>query len=117
MTKKYVIAADLGAESGRVMRVGFDGQRLSLESIHQFPNTPVEVRGTIYWDILRLWHEVRGGIDSFAQGAASIGIATWGVDFALLDRDEKLPPSLIELRKPIEVNFHTTTSECFPDRL
>jgi rhamnulokinase len=116
MVKKYVIAADLGAESGRVMRVGFDGQRLSLESIHQFPNTPVEVRGTIYWDILRLWHEVRGGIDSFAQGAASIGIATWGVDFALLDRDGNLLANPVHYRDGRTVGMTEWVTERVPMR-
>jgi len=90
MANTYVAAVDLGAESGRVICVGFDGQRLFLRDEHAFPNIPVEVRGTLHWDALRLWHEIRTGIEKFAPCAASIGIDTWGVDFALLDRDRAL---------------------------
>ena len=58
----HVIAIDLGAESGRVMRVSFDGDRLEQTEVHRFPNIPVQARGTLYWDVLRLWNEVTIGI-------------------------------------------------------
>lgn len=82
----HVIAIDLGAESGRVMRVSFDGDRLEQTEVHRFPNIPVQARGTLYWDVLRLWNEVTIGIAQAAEGAASIGVDAWGVDFTLLDR-------------------------------
>ncbi len=43
----HVIAIDLGAESGRVMRVSFDGDRLEQTEVHRFPNIPVQARGTL----------------------------------------------------------------------
>jgi rhamnulokinase len=86
----HVIAIDLGADSGRVMRVWLEDGKLQSEEVHRFPNTPVTVDGHIYWDILRLWHEVTTGIAKAADGAASLGINVWGVDFALLDRDDRL---------------------------
>jgi sugar (pentulose or hexulose) kinase len=86
----HVIAVDLGAESGRVMDVHFDGHRLEQTEVHRFSNTPVCVHGTLYWDILRLWHEIQAGIDQVPAGACSVGIDAWGVDFALLDRDGNL---------------------------
>jgi len=82
----HVIAIDLGAESGRVMRVGWDGERLEQTEVHRFPNIPVQVCKTLHWDVLRLWHEICTGIAQAAEGAASIGVDAWGVDFALLDR-------------------------------
>jgi rhamnulokinase len=85
MSECHVIAVDLGAESGRVMDICFDGQRLTQTEVRRFNNTPVCVRNTLYWDILRLWHEIQTGIDQVQ--ASSIGIDTWGVDFGLLDRD------------------------------
>jgi sugar (pentulose or hexulose) kinase len=115
-SKKYVIAVDLGAESGRVMRVGFDGQHLTFENTHQFPNIPVEVRGTIYWDILRLWHEVRSGIDSFAAGASSVGIDTWGVDFGLLDRDGNLLANPVHYRDKRILGMDKWVTERVPMR-
>jgi rhamnulokinase len=86
----HLIAVDLGAESGRVAQVTFDGAALSMEVAHRFPNVQVEAGHTLYWDILRLWHEIKTGIDAVKGGAAGIGVDTWGVDFALLDRDGNL---------------------------
>src|SRR5690606_3647884 len=88
---KTVLAVDLGAESGRVMAVAYDGASLQVEELHRFPNTPVAVRGTLYWDFLRLWHEVQTGLaKGKARQPASLGVDTWGVDFGLLDRQGQL---------------------------
>jgi rhamnulokinase len=85
MASKQVIAVDLGAESGRVMRVGLDGSSLTSEEVHRFPNTPVPVGDTLHWNVLSLWQGISEGIDKAGTDAASIGVDSWGVDFALLD--------------------------------
>ena len=86
MATRTVLAVDLGAESGRVMAVRFDGTRFDLEELHRFPNGAVEVRGTLHWDFLRLWSDIQLGIEKGrALQPASIGVDTWGVDFGLLD--------------------------------
>ncbi len=95
---KNVIAIDLGAESGRVLRVGFDGTRFHLEDIHRFPNIPVSAGDTLYWDVLRLWHEITSGIQRAGGEVASIGMDTWGVDFALLDRHGRLLSNPVHYR-------------------
>ena len=81
---------DLGAESGRAVLGRFDGNSLALEDIHRFPNGPIRLRDSIYWDTLRLFSEIKQGISSAIRDHAckpdSIGIDTWGVDFGLLDR-------------------------------
>ena len=86
-----VLAVDLGAESGRVMAVHFDGNRLELEELHRFPNTTVTLNGTLHWNFLRLWDDIQTGI---AKGRAlnpdSIGVDTWGIDFGLLDKQGNL---------------------------
>jgi rhamnulokinase/L-fuculokinase len=90
---KKVLAVDLGASGGRVMLGCFDGETIKLEEIHRFENTPVERENTLFWDIDRLLHEIKAGIEK-ANGFASIGIDTWGVDFGLIGRDGELlePP-------------------------
>lgn len=98
MALKHVIAVDLGAESGRVMQVNFDGKTISVEEIHRFPNTPVFTLGTLHWDVLRLWHEISTGIHNVPAGAASIGLDTWGVDFAALDRQGNLLANPVHYR-------------------
>ncbi|MCC6614275.1 MAG: rhamnulokinase [Anaerolineae bacterium] len=98
MTGKHVVAVDLGGESGRVMRATFDGEHLQIEEAHRFLNIPVQVGKTLYWDALRLWHEITTGIKLVAQGASSIGVDSWGVDFAFLDRDGNMLANPIHYR-------------------
>jgi hypothetical protein len=52
-------AIDLGAESGRVASVAFDGERLELEIVHRFTHTPRDVAGVLRWDMATLdgWHQ------------------------------------------------------------
>ena len=82
-----LLALDLGAESGRAMVGKFDGARLEVEPAHRFPNVPVRMGGTLYWDMLRLFGDVVTGIRAaLCQGElASAGVDGWGVDFGLLD--------------------------------
>jgi len=84
---KRVLAFDFGASSGRAIIGVFDGEKITLEEVHRFTNDPVNVQGTIYWDVLRLFHEIKQGITKakIAGGFDSIGIDTWGVDFGLID--------------------------------
>jgi rhamnulokinase len=86
------LAVDIGAESGRAMLGSLGGGALTIEELHRFPNTPVRVRGALYWDALRLFHEIQEGLAIGRQRGdlAGIGVDTWGVDFALLDDDGAL---------------------------
>lgn len=85
-TCRTVLAVDIGAESGRVIAVQYDGQRLTLDERYRFANVPVTVRGTLHWDILRLWYDVQTGIHAASSSPIdSIGIDTWAIDFGLLD--------------------------------
>ncbi len=84
---KKVLAFDFGASSGRAILGTFDGEKITLEEIHRFSNDPVKVGHTFYWDVLRLFHEIKQGILKAKQygNIDSIGIDTWGVDFGLID--------------------------------
>ncbi|HEX9372254.1 MAG TPA: rhamnulokinase, partial [Roseiflexaceae bacterium] len=57
------LAIDLGASSGRVMLGHWDGDRFALQELHRFPNQPVNIHGHIHWDVLRLWHEIKAGME------------------------------------------------------
>jgi len=84
-----MLAFDFGASSGRAILGIFDGNKLITEELHRFSNDPVNVRGNFYWDILRLFHEIKQGIIKCVnvghKDIDSIGIDTWGVDYGLLD--------------------------------
>ena len=81
------LAFDFGASSGRAILGVFDGEKITLREVHRFSNDPVDVRSTTYWDVLRLFYEIKQGIvkAKLEGGFDSIGIDTWGVDFGLLD--------------------------------
>ena len=81
-------AVDLGAESGRVATVAFDGTRLALDVVHRFTHQPRDVDGIVRWDLEQLWGGVQHGLGRLAAGAtdiASVGADAWGVDYGLLD--------------------------------
>ena len=84
------VAIDLGASSGRVLLGRWDGARFDLQELHRFDNGAVNVLGRLHWDVLRLWSEIKDGLAHYAarfdRPPAGIGVDTWGVDFALLDR-------------------------------
>lgn len=92
MSKRRILAYDLGASSGRAMAAAFDGERLSLQEMHRFDNHPVDMRGRLYWNAPQLHiHMVDGLRAAAAQGPVdSIGVDTWGVDYALLDKNGRL---------------------------
>ncbi len=93
LVKKY-IAVDLGAESGRVMLGSVSDNKLVLEQVHRFNNEPVEEAGSLRWNFNRLFSEIKTGISKAVKQARAqvwgIGIDSWGVDFGLLDADDKL---------------------------
>ena len=94
MREECYLGVDLGAESGRVMAGLWDGKRIRLEELHRFPNGPVEIGGTLRWDVLRLWAEIQHGMSLAAHGngaaVRSVGVDTWGVDFVLLSKNNEL---------------------------
>ena len=89
-TTRHYLAVDLGASSGRVVLGAWEGTRFSLSEVHRFPNGPVRVHDALYSDVLGLWREINEGIARAARASGgqmdAVGLDTWGVDFALLDR-------------------------------
>ena len=90
---KNLLAFDYGAESGRAIIGTFDGNMITLDVVHRFPNRPVKALGNFHWDALDLYREMLEGIRIAASQAShidGIGVDTWGVDFALLAKDGTL---------------------------
>lgn len=104
MTEQCFLGVDLGAESGRVIAGLFDGRKVKLESLHRFSNGPVTVGETLRWDILRLWTEIQQGLNvggqKFGTSIRSVGVDTWGVDFALLGKNQELLSHPYNYRDP-----------------
>ena len=91
---KRVLAFDFGASSGRAILGIFDGEKIELQEVHRFSNDPVKINGTVYWDVQRLFFEIKQGINKTVNAGhkdiKAIGIDTWGVDFGLFDKNGKM---------------------------
>jgi rhamnulokinase len=94
MTSASFAAVDLGAESGRVILGVLKDQKLQIEEINRFPNGGIRLGDDLYWDFLNLWRGIKAGLahaaDRTQGNLGSIGVDTWGVDFAFLDANDRL---------------------------
>jgi rhamnulokinase len=93
MATHHYVACDLGAESGRVMLGTLTDEKLTLQEIHRFPNGPVAVCGSMRWDMLRTFEELKAGLRKVAAlGVAveSLSADSWGVDYVLLRGNEPM---------------------------
>ena len=88
------LAIDLGAESGRAILGTLDDNKLGLEELYRFPNTPVRTATGLHWDTFRLFHDIQQGLAAAGRERKvhldGIGVDTWGVDFGLIGRDGSL---------------------------
>ena len=101
MKELKMLAIDLGASSGRGIVGSFDGEKLTLRENHRFSNDPVITNGRMYWDILRIFYEIKQSITQTVldgDNISSIGIDTWGVDYALLDKSGRMLANPIHYR-------------------
>lgn len=97
---KKVLTFDFGASSGRAILSKYEGEKITLQEVHRFSNDPVDIGNTLYWDVLRLFYEVKQGILKAKQngGFDAIGIDTWGVDFGLIDKNGELISNPVHYR-------------------
>ncbi len=96
-----VVAVDLGAESGRVTTVGFDGHRLALQVVHRFSTVPRRSGGHLRWDAAAIQDQIGSGLARVAAGGsevAAVGVDAWGVDYGLLDAGGRLIDDPISYR-------------------
>ncbi|MCI5650573.1 MAG: rhamnulokinase [Fusicatenibacter sp.] len=97
----YYLAVDIGASGGRHMLGHMEGDRMCLEEIYRFPNGLVEKQGKSCWDAEALFGHILTGMKKCAELGKipkSMGIDTWGVDFALLDEENHLLGDLVGYR-------------------
>ncbi len=97
---KKVLAFDFGASSGRAMLGEYADGKIQITEIHRFSNDIVKVGDRMYWDVLRLFHEVKTAINKAVKAGQvdAIGIDTWGVDFGLLNSHGELLSNPVNYR-------------------
>lgn len=92
--ERYYLAIDIGASSGRHILAHKEKGRMVLEEVYRFPNGMVEKDGELVWESEKLFEEIKNGMKKckeLGKIPVSLGIDTWGVDFALLDeRGERI---------------------------
>ena len=90
---KYYLAIDIGASSGRHMLASMVNGKIQLEEVYRFPNGMDNKNGTLCWDVERLFAEIKNGLKKckeIGKIPSYMGIDTWGVDYVLLDKDDKI---------------------------
>lgn len=91
--KNYFLAIDIGASSGRHILGSIENGKLVLEEIFRFKNGAVKKDGKLVWDDKSLYASIVEGLKKCKELnkiPISVGIDTWGVDYALLDKDDNL---------------------------
>ena len=92
--KKTFLAVDLGAGSGRMIAVDFDGRKMELEEISRWQNAPIRCGSSLHWDMESILKNLKRALSKAVslkgKGIVSMGIDTWGVDYGLLDANAKL---------------------------
>ena len=120
MTTEHVyVACDLGAESGRVIVGRLKDGFLSLEEIHRFSNGPVKIGGSLRWDVIRIFEELKTGLQKIGERkipAESISVDSWGVDYVYFNERQpmlSLPYHYRDARteKPYEAALKTVGEE------
>lgn len=90
---QYYLAVDIGASSGRHILSHLENGKIILEEIYRFSNGMVEVDGEKVWDSQKLFEDILTGMKKcyeLGKIPVSMGIDTWAVDFALLDKEDHL---------------------------
>ena len=90
---KYYLAVDIGASSGRHIIAEIVDGKIKLEEVYRFWNGMDEKDGSLCWDVNRLFNEIVTGIKKckeIGKLPSYMGIDTWGVDYVLLDKEDKI---------------------------
>lgn len=90
---KYYLAIDIGASSGRHILGHVENGKLELEEVYRFYNGNDEKNGHLVWDTERLFSSIKEGMKKCREMGkipCTMAIDTWGVDYALLDKEGKL---------------------------
>ena len=93
MSTHNYFAVDLGATSGRTIVASYDGNKVEMKELTRFKNPIIHTGGHMFWDLAGLYNEVVLALKKTVdEGIAieSIGIDTWGVDFAFFGKDGQL---------------------------
>lgn len=90
---KYYLSIDIGASSGRHILSSIQNGKLVLEEVYRFENGMTQKDGHLVWEYEKLFSNIIAGLKEckkLDKIPVSVGIDTWGVDYALIDADGKV---------------------------
>ncbi|MEI6157149.1 MAG: rhamnulokinase family protein [Atribacterota bacterium] len=119
MAKKKYLIFDFGASNGRAMVANYDGKKATMDVTHRFEHGPVEVTGTLYWDILHLFSELTKGLQASLSkypDVRSLAVDTWGCDFGFIDEQGKLISNPVTYRDKNRHDRSRLLYEILPQR-
>ena len=106
---KQLLAVDIGAGSGRIIRGCFENNKLSLKEEARFSNPLLtDAEGYTYWDFERLSKTVLDYLNK-AEDADSIGFDSFSPDFGIFGSDGKLRHHML--------SYHNYFNETLPKRV
>jgi rhamnulokinase len=117
MKNKSFLAFDLGATSGRSILGTLNNGRLQLKELTRFPNQILQIGNHFHWNIYSLFENLKAGLVAAKKEGveiASIGIDTWGVDFALIAEDGSILGAPYAYRDPHTVGAPEKYFEIVP---
>lgn len=95
------LAVDIGASGGRHIVAWQQDGRIITQEVYRFENGADIKNGHLCWVAEGLVRHVIVGMKACREQGytpVSMGIDTWGVDFALLDRDDNIVGDLVAYR-------------------
>jgi len=101
---KHLVGLDCGNSSFRIFLGKYDGQGVTMELIDQYPNDMVRCMGYDYWDMLRIFDGFKASLKKIILKGVhvdSIGVCTWGIDFALMDGQGQMLSEPLAYRNPM----------------
>lgn len=117
MKNKSFLAFDLGATSGRTILGSLENGRLQMKELTRFPNQMLQIGHHYHWNIYSLFEHLKAGLAAGkAEGVeiTSIGIDTWGVDFALIAEDGSIIGAPYAYRDPHTIGIPEKYFEIVP---
>ncbi len=117
--KKYYLAVDIGASSGRHILAHMEKGKLVIEEMYRFWNGMSQVDDELCWDVDQLFKQIKEGMKKcFEAGKipVSMGIDTWAVDFVLLDEKEERIGNAVSYRDERTEGMDTFVYQIIPEK-
>ena len=118
--QQYYLAIDIGASSGRHILGSVENGKIVLEEVFRFDNKQVHKNGHDCWDMDNLWNGILGGLKAckeLGKIPKTVGIDTWGVDYVLLDENDKPVGDAVAYRDGRTAGMDAVVEQAIPAEL